>query len=118
MAKTKTIQKFLNKQLYEMRNTLNAFCTADDTSQLLHSLRLNAKKTKAVVSMINDTSGTKKLSIKKLKGLFDHAGEIRTAQLNIKALNENNIANEELEKEQNIIIETSSAELCICKKTY
>src|SRR3954469_19563212 len=106
MAKTKTIQKFLNKQLYEMRSTLNAFCTADDTTQLLHDLRLNAKKTKAVVSMINHTLVTeKKLSIKKLKRLFDHAGKIRTAQLNIKALNENNIANRELEKEQNIIIE-------------
>ncbi|WP_018614218.1 CHAD domain-containing protein [Segetibacter koreensis] len=118
MAKTKKIQKFLNLQWDEMRNNLDNLCISWN-GEKLHNLRLNAKKTKAVVSLLKNCSSKKrKFSIKKLKELFDHAGEIRTAQLNVEALHENNIQNENLEKEQNVIIERESDELCKRKKTY
>ena len=118
MAKTKKIQKFLDVQWDEMRNNLDDLCISWN-GEKLHNLRLNAKKTKAVVSLLkNCSSKKKKFSIKKLKELFDHAGEIRTAQLNVEALHENNIQNENLEKEQNVIIERESHELCNRKKAY
>lgn len=118
MAKTKKIQKFLDEQWYEMSNNLDALCITWDKEKL-HDLRLNAKKTRALVSLLkNCLHNKKKFSIKKLKKLFDHAGEIRTAQLNAEALHENHIQNEMLEKEQNAIIERESVELCKRKKTY
>jgi len=118
MAKTKKIQKFLNAQWYEMSNNLDALCISWDKEKL-HDLRLNAKKTKAVVSLVKNCIPHKeKYSIKKLKELFDHAGEIRTAQLNAEALHENNVQNETFEKEQTVIIERESGELCKRKKTY
>lgn len=118
MAKTKKIQKFLNKQWQEMESNLDALCITWD-SEKLHDLRLNAKKTKAVGSLLKAcSSNKKKFSIKKLKELFDHAGEIRTAQLNVEALHENHVHNEQLEKEQNMVIERESGELCRRKKSY
>ncbi|HEX8677305.1 MAG TPA: CHAD domain-containing protein [Segetibacter sp.] len=117
MAKTKKIQKFLNNQWNEMKNNVDVFCITRDKDKL-HALRVNAKKIKAVVSLLNACSNNKKIVLKKLKELFDHAGKIRTAQLNVEALHEHHIQNEELEKEQNQIIERESDELCKRKKLY
>lgn len=118
MAKTKKIQKFLNKQWNEMGNNLNAYCITGDREKL-HALRVNAKKIRAVVSLLKACSnGKKKFSIKQLKELFAHAGEVRTAQLNAEALHEHYIQNEELQKEQNFVIERESDELCRRKENY
>lgn len=100
-----------------MKDNLDALCTTWDKDKL-HALRVNAKKIKAVVSLLKACSQNKKFSIKRLKELFAHAGEIRTAQLNVEALHEHHIQNEELEKEQNHVIERESNELCKRKKTY
>lgn len=118
MAKPKKIRKFLNSQWAEMKNNIDALCINWDGDKL-HDLRLNAKKARAVVSMLKKCSDhKKKFSIKKLKELFDHAGKIRTAELNVEALHENNIQNKDFEKEQNTIIERESGELCKRSKTY
>jgi len=118
MAKTKKIHKFLNDQWGEMRDNLDALCL-EWNSDKLHDLRMNAKKIKAAINLLKNCAGhKKKFSIKKLKELFDHAGEIRTAQLNAEALHENHIQNDKFEKDQNEIIERESSELCKRKKTY
>lgn len=117
MARTKKIQKSLNKQWFEMRKNIDSLCVTWDKEKL-HDLRLNAKKIKAIVSLLKACLPANKLSIKKLKELFDHAGEIRTAQLNIEALHASDIQNEQLEKQQNEIIERESYELCRRRKTY
>jgi CHAD domain-containing protein len=115
---TKKIQRFLKEQLGEMEDHLDALCIKWDKERL-HGLRVNSKRTRAVVSLLKYCSKSKKkLSIKKLKELFDHAGEIRTAQLNIEALHENKIQNEDFEKEQNVIFERESSELCKRKAAF
>src|SRR4051812_13014634 len=118
MAKAKKIEKFFTRQLNELRDNLEAFCITSGAEKL-HNLRLNAKKARAVISMVNNCGHSKKkFSIKQLKELFDHAGKIRTAQLNVGTLHENNISGGNFERDQDLILKRESEELCKRKKTY
>lgn len=108
MLNRKRLRKYLDKQLKEMQDNLGEMSKETDKEKL-HDLRLHAKKVKAVSGFLKDATGNKsRYSIKEIKELFDTAGEIRVAQLNLKTLKEHEITNETFEKTQRDIIEQGS----------
>ncbi|MCW3105936.1 MAG: hypothetical protein JWQ09_442 [Segetibacter sp.] len=118
MVKRNKIQKTLNKQWDEMIKNLLSLCKNFDQEKL-HDLRLNNKKVKAIIHLLKEClPNKKKFTAKKLNELFDKAGTIRTAQLNLKTLDKHSIQNEEFKHQQNQIIKNESEELCKRKDTY
>ncbi|HEU0065036.1 MAG TPA: CHAD domain-containing protein [Flavisolibacter sp.] len=90
-------------------------CPDDDA---LHELRLNAKKIKAIVSLFKSTGSKHKLSTKSIKALFQQAGDIRTAKLNLKKIRDNHINNRPLQLFLTDIINYEYKDLCSKYKCY
>lgn len=111
MIKRKRIQKYLFKQFRGIKGNLLEMGDNIDKDKL-HELRLHSKKAKAVTSFLQESLDKKnKYSIKKRKNLFQCAGHIRTAQLNLETVKTAAINNDAFEKSQQLIIDTQAEEL-------
>src|SRR5436305_6629741 len=117
MLQKKRLRKYLNKRWEGLKNELKTLkkCPDDDA---LHELRLNAKKIKAIVSLFKSTSRKHKLSTKSIKPLFQQAGAIRTAKLNLKTVRDNHINNRTLQLFLTDIINYEYQDLCSKYKCY
>lgn len=117
MVKRNKIQKTLDKQFDEMVINLRSLCKKFEQEKL-HDLRLNNKKVKAIIHLLKECLHNKNFSAKQSDELFDKAGKIRTAQLNLKTLEKNGVHNEVFQLQQNEIIKTESEEVCKRKDAY
>lgn len=118
MIKRKRIQKYLFKQFQGIKN--NLFEIGKNIGKdKLHELRLHSKKAKAITSFLQESLGIKnKYSIKELKELFDCAGNIRTAQLNLETIKLAAINNDAFEKCQQSIIDNEAKKLIARKADF
>lgn len=118
MVRRKRLKRYLFKELNGMRNNLNGLKEEVDEKKL-HSLRLNAKKVKAMSAFLKEClHDKKKFSIKDLKDLFHNAGDIRTAQINLKALDELHIKSTAFAEEQDKVIKNDSKALVSKRSKY
>lgn len=112
MLKKKTIKNFIKKRLQNVAAQIQQYCTTKD-GECLHQLRVEIKKTDAVISLMNECANKKHQTNKKLlDSLFKDAGEIRLAFVNIQLMKEHAIADESFINQQNDIIESSSNNFC------
>src|SRR4051812_39348404 len=110
MVRKKRIRKYLDKQLNGMQKTVGEITKVIDRDKL-HRLRVHAKKVKAIAYFLKESFHHKmKYSIGDLKEVFNTAGEIRTAQLNLETSKDLHIESEPFIKEQHHIIENKSKE--------
>jgi len=108
MVNKKRLRRYLDKELTGMKNNLNDMTLQVDAEKL-HALRLNAKKVKAVLGFLKESLHNKnKYAIKELQELFHTAGDIRTAQLNLKTLEDHEIKIEPFETDQKEVMEEKS----------
>ena len=118
MVKRKRLRNYLDKQFNGMKENLNQVSEVMDDDKL-HDLRLNAKKVKAVSGFLKESlNDKKKYSVKELSELFHITGDIRTAQLNLKAVEDYEIKSEAFKKEQIDVIKNDSKELVGKRKKY
>lgn len=118
MIKRERIQKYLFKQFQGIKNNLVEIGNNIDKDKL-HELRLHSKKAKAVTSFLQESLDIKnKYSIKELKELFDCAGNIRTAQLNLETIKLAAINNDAFEKCQQSIIDNEAKKLIARKADF
>ena len=118
MVKKKQLSKFLHKRWDAIADTMNHICEVCN-QETLHQIRVNAKKIKALLQLLNACSKHEKtFSAKRLKGLFHHAGEIRTAQLNEAMFTEYQLPCNNLKEEQHSIIVHESKVLCERSASY
>jgi CHAD domain-containing protein len=96
MLQKKRLRKYLNKRWKGLKNELKTLKKCPD-NDALHELRLSAKKIKAIVSLLKSTGKKYKLSTKQIKPLFQQAGAIRSAKLNLKTIRDNHINNRTLQ---------------------
>src|ERR1700684_3788915 len=99
--KRKKEAKYLNKHWKKMQNGLKSFMQTDDKEQL-HVLRVEVKKLRAMLTLIETVTHSKKLHklFKPVRKVFKHAGEIRNAQINIELAHKYQLHNEKFESDQ------------------
>jgi CHAD domain-containing protein len=118
MVKRKRLDKYLNKRWDTILDHLKTLKRNHD-QDAVHDLRLNAKKIKALFNLLKKASHNRKaFSSKKIKPLFKHAGNIRTADIHIKTLQENRLDYSCLIKEQRCIMEHEYEKLADNYKPY
>jgi CHAD domain-containing protein len=105
MVSKRRLTSYVNKQLKGMQSILDKVATIQDEKKL-HKLRLHGKKVKAIAECLIYCIGNKnKFSTEKLKAVYDKAGEIRTAQLNLQAFGQQAIEHTVFEANQKSIIQ-------------
>ena len=84
-----------------MRKGLKTFLKTDDKEQL-HTLRVEVKKLRAMLTLMQTLTHNKKLFklFKPVKAVFKHAGEIRSSQINLELAQRYQFKNEQFEREQ------------------
>ncbi len=118
MVKKKQLNKFLHKRWNAIACSMNNICVETD-KETLRQIRVNAKKIKALAQLLKACSKhNHSFSVKPLKDLFHHIGEIRTAQLNAAMVKEYELQSNGFEKEQDAIIQKESKVLCEKQKSY
>lgn len=104
--KKKEEEKHLDKEWELLDNYFIAFLTTGD-QEALHKFRVQIKKIKALVTLIDGSNSESKLMdiFKPLKKIFRTAGVIRDAHINLQLGARYNFKNEVFEAHQQLIIE-------------
>jgi CHAD domain-containing protein len=103
--------KYLHKEWKQMESYLKAFSETGDQEDL-HRLRVQVKKIRAMLFLVEGTSGKYSLlkSFKPVRKIFKHAGDIRNAHVNLQLSEKFNIKNEDFETGQQKIITEGTTE--------
>ena len=118
MVKKKKLKEYLHKHLTAIENNLKSTAKELDTDTL-HDLRLGAKKVKAISYFLHEAlPGKDGSSTQKLKKIFRTAGDIRTAQLNLEAIEKHKIKNSSFKKNQQKIIRKNTGALVKNRKDF
>src|SRR5665213_3812375 len=102
-------KKYFKKRWKLLFSHLRAFSEFGDTEEL-HRVRVEIKKMKALFSLVKNKSRANKFKkhFKPVQKLFEQAGKIRTAQVNLELLDHFHISNLQVEKAQiNLLINAS-----------
>jgi CHAD domain-containing protein len=104
--KKKEETKYLDKEWEEMNASLNSFLETGD-QEALHKFRVQIKKLKAMLSLIEGSSDENGLlkQFKPVRKIFKRAGYIRDAQINLQLSSKYGFKNEDFESNQQKIIE-------------
>ncbi|GAB2690264.1 hypothetical protein GCM10027037_11510 [Mucilaginibacter koreensis] len=99
--KRKDESKYLAKHWKKMQQGLKAYLKTDDKEQL-HTLRVEVKKLRAMLTLMQTITRNKKLLklFKPVKAVFKHAGEIRNSQINLELAQQYQLHNDEFEHTQ------------------
>lgn len=75
-------EAYINKRIENIKTQFSHFCT-DQDAEAIHQLRVELKKLRAILNLINKCHHSKKTiqSFKGLEKLFKEAGEIRRVQI-------------------------------------
>ena len=93
------LHKFLRKRCHDIRRHVKDYCVHQDP-EALHLLRVEVKKLKALVYLLQNSTHHHHLQIKGLKKLYRLAGQIRSVEINKKILQELKLENKEFDQEQ------------------
>lgn len=118
MVKKKRLKKYFDKRWKGLKGELKTLKKSPD-DEALHELRLSAKKIKAMVALLKETSKKgHKFSTKSIKPLFQQTGAIRTARLNLKTIRDHQVNNRTLQLFLNDIVNYEYNDLCSKYKCY
>jgi CHAD domain-containing protein len=117
MVTRERLHKFISKQCHEIRHQVRVFCTTRD-GEALHHLRVEVKKLRAALVLIRSGAPAHHLHTKGIKELYTAAGAIRTAQINLKILQQLGVDNKAFATEQQRIIEEGSLAFCLAANQY
>lgn len=111
--KTKKEKEYLKKYLNAMRNHLQDFLQSQD-QEALHQFRVQVKKTKSLLVLLEKGGGNKKLlrRFEPIKKIFKKAGRIREAHIHLKLSDQYHMYNEAFEKQQQKIVEKGTKAFC------
>jgi len=103
-------EKYLDKEWKAMNVHLKSFLENGDQEEL-HKFRVQIKKVRALLSLIEGTSGKKGLlrEFKPVSKIFKHAGHIRDAHTNLQLGERYGLKNEVFEAGQQKIIEEGTS---------
>lgn len=109
--KKKEETKYLDKEWDEMNLYLKSFLETGD-QEALHKFRVQIKKLKAMLSLIEGSSDRRGLlkNFKPVRKIFKYAGNIREAYVNIQLSSSYGIKNDDFESGQQKIIEDGTTE--------
>lgn len=84
MLKRKQLDAYLDKRFSDMKNQLGTFSSTGEQEEL-HHFRVNVKKVKALIGLLESTGRYKRNHINHspLKKIFKQAGKIRTAYIEL-----------------------------------
>ncbi|TWI96681.1 CHAD domain-containing protein [Mucilaginibacter frigoritolerans] len=104
--------KYLDKEWEEMDASLKLFLETGD-QEALHKFRVQIKKIKAILSLIEGSSDEKGLlkQFKPVRKIFKSAGYVRDAHVHLQLSSKYGFENEEFENNQQKIIEEGTIEL-------
>lgn len=117
MVTRERLHKFIRKRCHEIRHQVRAFCTTHD-GEALHLLRVEVKKLRAALVLLQAGRADHHLSAKGLSELYKAAGAIRTAQINFKMLEDLGQQNKAFAAEQQRIIDEGSLAFCLAAPRY
>jgi len=118
MNKKKEIQ-YLEKHWKKMQNGLKTFMQTDDKEQL-HILRVEVKKLRAMLTLIETVTHNKKLFkfFKPVRRVFKHAGDIRNSQINVELAHKYQLHNKSFEIAQHETMTQSAEEFKLRAPKY
>lgn len=105
------LHKFIAKRCGEIRHQVKEFCATRDP-EALHVLRVETKKLRASLRLLQASTGQDHHDAKGLRSVYKTAGTIRTAQINLKILQDLKLDNPAFVREQDKIIGETSATFC------
>ena len=118
MVTRERLNKFICKRCHEIRHQVRAFCTTHD-GEALHRLRVEVKKLRAALALMPAGHRDHHLPVKGLRELYKAAGAIRTAQINLKMLEDLGQENEAFaDGQQRIIDEGYRFLMCAPVRSY
>ena len=117
MVTRERLHKFIRNRCQEIRHQVRVFCTTHD-GEALHLLRVEVKKLRAALVLLQAARPDHHLQIKELKELYKAAGAIRTAQINGKLLKDLEQENDAFAEEQQRIIAEGSLAFCLAAPRY
>lgn len=117
MVTRERLNKFIRKRCHEIRHQVKTFCTTRD-GEALHTLRVEVKKLRAALALLQCCSTHHHLHSKGLKDVYKAAGAIRTAQINLKILQDLGVENKAFSDEQQRIIEEGMVAFCLAAHEY
>ena len=99
------------KRCHDICYHVKDFCARHDP-EALHLLRVEVKKLKAFVYLLQQGTHNHHIQIKGLKKLYRQAGEIRAVEINKKILQELNWENQEFNDQQDQTLNVASEGFC------
>jgi CHAD domain-containing protein len=119
MLKKKELLDWVNKKCDAIIGHLNSYCTTYKDEEL-HKLRLEVKKIKALVYLLQKTTKNNVPDFNEmgLRDLFKHTGRIRDPQQHIKLLAKQESDNTTFINQQREIKQKEEKELCQQKHAY
>ncbi len=117
--KKKQEAKYLDKEWKEMNAHLQKFLETGD-QEALHKFRVQIKKLKAMLSLVEDTASKHGLlkDFKPVRKIFKYAGDIREAHMNLQLGETYEIKNEAFETDQHRIIEEGTNQFRLQGKKF
>lgn len=117
MVTRERLNKFIRRRCHEIRRQVREFCTIHN-GEALHVLRVEVKRLRAAVVLLQSCSSARHLHTKDLKELYKASGTIRTAQVNLQVLQEQETVNRQFADEQQRVIEEGSIAFCLASSRY
>lgn len=117
MVTRERLNKFIRKRCHEIRHQVRAFCATHD-GEALHLLRVEVKKLRAALVLLQECTHNTHLHSRGIKELYKAAGAIRTAQINLKVLGDLGQENRSFTVEQQRIIDEGSLAFCLDAPLY
>ncbi|MEI6947604.1 CHAD domain-containing protein [Paraflavisolibacter sp. H34] len=119
MLERKHLVKFIHKRCERIRNCLRVYSWGQDP-EALHVLRVEVKKLKAVVQLLNACCPRpgRRAQLHGLRQIYAQAGLIRTAQVNEKLLQAYHLHNDAFERQQAAILAEEPLRFCSRAKAY
>ncbi|MBS1637543.1 MAG: CHAD domain-containing protein [Bacteroidetes bacterium] len=119
MLKRKTLRKYTEKRFELMQKHLCKY-TDKNTQEDLHQFRVETKKLKAFIGLVQYINADEKIhkEFKPIGKLFDHAGKIRSAHIELLLIKRYRLKNPAYSKALQDIIRSESARLKKKKEHY
>lgn len=118
MLKRKRQRKYLIKRCLELRSQVHDFA-ASGSQEALHKLRVEIKKLKALSKLTKLYKGEKEVAIKKnIKKIFQRAGTIREANINLEMIKQFDIHQPEFSTEAKDTIQHETAQFRLHRTDY
>lgn len=117
MVTRERLNKFIRQRCHEIRHQVKHFCATRD-GEALHVLRVEVKKLRAAVSLLQSCTSGHHLHTKGLKDLYKTAGAIRTAQINLEIFRDQGLEHNAFVDEQQRVIEETRVAFCLAAHQY